>query len=98
MSGPGAGEVTLRISTTGSGVSLPIHRFAFVITPVLGDDRQDSITFERPNYRSGAIEEIMIGGLERGSVYSFSATAMNIFGESESANSPPVTAGMFDHM
>ena len=97
QSGPGAGEVTLRISTSSSGVSSSDQQFAFIITPVLGGDRQDSILIKRPEYRSGEIETVLVRGLERESVYTFSATAMNIFGESEAVNSPPVTAGMFDH-
>ena len=96
-SGPSAGEVTLRISTSSSGVNPPNHGFAFIITPVLGEDRQNSMRFDRPTYISGEVETIHVSGLERGSVYTFSATATNIFGESESANSPPVTAGMFEH-
>ena len=34
-SGPGIGEVTLQVLTSASGVTKPVHGFAFVITPVL---------------------------------------------------------------
>ena len=93
-SGPGIGEVTLQVLTSASGVTKPVHGFAFVITPVLEGQMLDEITYDRPNYISGREETIVVSGLMGGRVYTFSATAMNTFGESEAANSPPVTAGM----
>ena len=93
-SGPGAGQVTVEIRTVASGVNNPVQGFQFVITPVLDGVNQDSRSFPRPIYDSSQYIALTIDGLKQGSVYTFSATATNIFGTSESANSRPVSVGM----
>ena len=47
---------------------------------------------------SGELESITVRDLEPGRSYTFSATAMNIFGTSAAANSPPVRAGILVHV
>ena len=93
-SGPGAGQVTVEIRTVASGVDNPEQDFQFVITPDLGGVNQDSRSFPRPTYESGQYIALPVDGLKQGSVYTFSATATNIFGASESATSHPVSVGM----
>ena len=93
-SGPGAGQVTVEIRTVASGVDNPEQDFQFVITPDLGGVNQDSRSFPRPTYESGQYITLTVDGLKQGSMYTFSATATNIFGTSESANSRPVSVGM----
>ena len=91
--GPDAGEITVRVKTIASGITLPEHRFRFLITPVLDGTSQDQIERDFPSYVSGEFVSIIVSGLEKGRSYIFSATATNIFGSSESASSPPQFAG-----
>ena len=88
------GEVTLEIKTVASGINDQNQAFRFVITPVLDGDVLDPISYDKFDYMSGVLESITVSGLEPGRGYTFSATAMNIFGTSDAANSPPVRAGI----
>ena len=95
LSGPGAGEVTLLIKTEYSGVDRATQQFRFVITPFLdGEELDYSVSFARPNYVSEAFESLTVSGLMPGQSYTFRATAMNIYGTSESTNSSLVIAGI----
>ena len=94
VSGPGSGEVTLEIKTIASGVDHPNQEFRFVITPVLDGKILDPIQFDFPNYQSGVLVSISVNGLEPGKSYTFSATAMNMFGVSGPASSHSAHAGM----
>ena len=95
-SGPRAGEITIQIKTVASGVDRVDHRFRFVITPVLGSMTQTEQQFDFFNYRSGEFVSILVGGLEKGRSYTFSATATNIFGTSDQTSSPQF-AGIHVH-
>ena len=87
-SGPGAGEVTLLIKTEHSGVDRATQQFRFVITPFLdGEALGYDASFDRPNYVSRTFESLTVSGLMPGQSYTFRATAMNIYGTSESTNS-----------
>ena len=97
QSGPNAGEVTLQIGTPASGVKSAAQEFAFIITPVLGGVRLESMKYNRSNYISGRLEAIVVSGLMGGQTYTFSATAVNTFGTSEATTSLPITAGMLPH-
>ena len=92
-SGPGTGEVTLLIKTEYSGVDRATQQFRFVITPFLDGEGLDySVSFDRSNYVSGTFESLTVSGLMPGQSYTFRATAVNIYGTSESTNSSMVTA------
>ena len=93
-SGPATGEVTLEVKTVTSGVDNQNQDFRFIITPVLDGEDLDPIPFDSFEYHSGTFESITVSGLEPGRTYSFSATAMNVYGTSSSTNSPLVSAGM----
>ena len=94
ITGPGSGVITVQIKTVASGVNMPVQEFKFRITPVLVSGvRQPERQFEFPNYMSGQFVSIAVDNLEPGESYIFSATAVNIFGTSESANSAPQFAG-----
>ena len=84
----------MQIGTPASGVNSAAQEFAFIITPVLGGVRLESVEYNRPNYTDGRLEAIVVSGLMGGQTYTFSATAVNTFGTSEAVISPPVTAGM----
>ena len=89
----------MQIGTPASGVNSAAQEFAFIITPVLGGERLESMKYNRSNYISGRFEAIVVSGLMGDTVYTFSATAMNTFGTSESSRiSPQVTAGMLPHI
>ena len=92
--GSRVGEVTLEIKTVASGVDNRNQAFRFVFTPVLDGDILDPISYDKFDYMSGVLESITMSRLEPGRSYTFSATAMNIFGMSDAANSPPVRAGI----
>ena len=87
----------MEIGTPASGVKSAAQEFAFIITPVLGGERLESVKYNRPNYTNGRLEAIVVSGLMGGQTYTFSAIAMNTFGTSEAATSLPVTAGMLPH-
>ena len=94
LTGPGAGEVTLLIKTEYSGVNRATQEFQFVIIPVLdGEELDYRITFDRPNYVSGASESLSVSGLISEQSYTFRATAVNIYGISRPTNSSLVIAG-----
>ena len=94
LTGPGAGEVTLLIKTEYSGVNRATQEFQFVIVPVLdGEELDYRVSFDRPNYVSGASESLTISGLMPGQSYTFRATAVNIYGTSGPTNSSLVIAG-----
>ena len=87
----------MQIRTPDSGVNSADQEFAFIITPVLGGARLESMKYNRSNYTSGRFESIVVSGLMGGTTYTFSAIAINVFGESESADSLPITAGMLTY-
>ena len=91
--GSRVGEITLEIKTVASGVGSASQRFQFIITPVLDGNILDPISYDKFDYQSGEFESVTVTGLEPGRSYTFSATAMNIFGMSGATNSPPVRAG-----
>ena len=91
--GPNSGVITIQIKTVASGINQPNQNFHFNITPFLTGVRQHERLFEFPNYMSGQFVSIAVGQLEPGASYTFSATAMNIFGNSISAPSPQAFAG-----
>ena len=93
-SGSRIGEVVLEIKTVASGVDNENQNFRFIIIPVLGVNVLDPILYDKFDYTSGELESITVRNLEPGRSYTFSATAMNIFGTSAAANSPPVRAGI----
>ena len=93
--GPRSGEITVQIKTVASGVNLPEQGFHFNVTPVLLGIRQPEKTFEFPIYMSGELVSVVVDQLQPGASYTFSATAMNIFGNSTPANSPAEFAGKF---
>ena len=72
---------------------MTIQGFNFTIIPVLSGVRQPKRQFGFPSYMSGEFVSIPVDNLEPGESYIFSATAMNIFGTSGSANSPAQFAG-----
>ena len=82
----------MQIGTPDSGVNSADQEFAFIITPVLGGVRLESVEYNHPNYTDGRFETIIISGLMGGTMYIISATAINVFGESESTDSLPITA------
>ena len=89
LTGPGAGEVTLLIKTEYSGVNRATQEFQFVIVPVLDGEELDYIrrvSFDRPNYVSGASESLSVSGLISEQSYTFRATAVNIYGTSGPTN------------
>jgi hypothetical protein len=94
VSGSRIGEVVLEIKTVASGVDNPNQAFRFIITPVLDVNVLEPISYDKFDYMSGELESITVSGLEPGRSYTFSATAMNRFGTSDVANSPPVLAGI----
>jgi hypothetical protein len=91
--GPNSGVITVEIKTVASGVNSRDQGFRFNITPVLDGNRQPDKIFEFPYYVSGELVSIVVGQLTPGESYTFSATAMNTFGNSTSANSPQQFAG-----
>ena len=91
--GPYSGVITMRIKTVASGISQPDQDFHFNIIPVFAFNKQPERIYEFPNYMSGQLVSIAVGQLEPGESYTFSATAVNIFGSSTSANSPVQFAG-----
>jgi hypothetical protein len=94
VSGSRIGEVVLELKTVASGVDNLDQEFRFIITPVLGGNVLQSIPYDKFDYASGVLESITVPGLEPGRRYIFGATAMNRFGTSDVANSPPVRAGI----
>ena len=95
-SGPDPGQITIQIKTTASGLSESdndTRGFEFVLVPVLAGRRGNELRFPRPNYQSNTFQTITISDLMPGESYTFSATAVNFFGISAPANSPPVRAG-----
>ena len=94
LSGSRVGEVTVEIKTVASGVNSRDQRFQFILTPVLDVNVLDPIPYDRFDYMSGVLEPITVSGLEPGRIYAFSATAVNIFGISGTANSPQGRAGI----
>lgn len=94
MSGSQAGQVVIQIKTVASGVSDPAAQgFEFIIYPVINGIHGNRLRFSRPNYQSNMFEAITISDLMPGQSYTFSATAMNTFGESTPVNSAPVKTG-----
>ena len=93
-SGSHIGEVVLDIKTVAAGVDNENQAFRFIITPVLDGNILDPILYNKFDYMSGELESITVRDLEPGRSYTFSATAMNRFGTSAPANSPPVRAGI----
>ena len=91
--GPNSGVITVQIKTVASGVNQPNQNFSFNITPFLTGNKQPERIYKFPNYMSGEFVSIAVGQLEPGGSYTFSATAMNIFGNSTSAPSPQAFAG-----
>ena len=91
--GPGSGQITIPIKTVASGVNNPVHGFQFRLTPVLVGVEQMERSFAFPEYTSGQFVTITVDQLQPGMSYSFSATAMNTFGTSESISSPPQFSG-----
>ena len=94
-SGSQAGQVIIQIKTVASGVSDPAAQgFEFVIVPRLFEGAPgNELRFPRPNYQNNLFEIITISDLMPGQSYTFSATAVNFFGESFPGNSAPVQAG-----
>jgi hypothetical protein len=93
--GPRSGEITVEMKTVASGVNSPEQGFHFNITPVLLGIKQPERIFDFPNYVSGEFVSLVVDQLRPGASYTFSATAMNIFGNSTSTNSPAQFAGKF---
>ena len=94
ISGPNSGEVTIQIKTIASGIDNVSQGFQFNIIAVrdgvkLGNVRE----FVLNDYRSGHFETIVFSDLEQGQYYTFSATAVNVYGTSDVANSSYVIAG-----
>ena len=87
------GEVIIQIKTVASGVDGTFRQFQFNIVPVLGGVKGEERECVRNEYVSGRFETVTISDLEPGQSYTFSATAMNSFGNSRTANSRFVTAG-----
>ena len=93
ITGPNSGVITVQIKTVASGVDSPNQDFRFNITPVLAGIGQPGKTFNFPRYVSGQFVSIAVDQLQPGASYTFSATAINIFGNSTPANSPVQVAG-----
>ena len=91
--GPNPGVITVQIKTVASGINQPNQNFSFNTTPFLAGNKQPERIYEFPNYMSGQFVSIAVGQLEPGASYTFSATAMNIFGNSTSAPSLQAFAG-----
>ena len=88
ITGPGSGRIVIQIKTVFPGISNTFHGFQFRITPVLAGVEQMERSFEFPDYVSGKFVTITVDQLQPGMNYTFSASAMNIFGTSGSADSP----------
>ena len=89
----GLGEIIIQLKTVASGVNSRDQDFNFIIIPVLSGIEQTERTFAFPAYMSGGFVSITVNKLQPGANYIFSATAMNIFGTSGSANSPAQFVG-----
>ena len=84
----GSGELIIQVKTVASGVNSPVQGFSFRITPTLSGIRQIEQQFAFPDYTSGDFVSITVAKLKPGLNYTFSATAVNVFGISEAATSP----------
>ena len=95
-SGPNSGEVTIQIKTLASGVDNVSPWFQFNIVPINADGVEESrreFVHYMFNYQNNKFETITVRDLEQGQSYTFSATATNIYGTSEVANSRSISAG-----
>jgi hypothetical protein len=95
MSGPNAGEITITLMTLSSGINEQSSSevFWFVVTPVHEGIGGESISHLSMNYQSGALETIVVSGLEEGENYMLNVTAVNVYGSSQASTSMSITAG-----
>ena len=93
--GPNEGEVTIQIKAVASEVdsNSASQQFRFSIVPVLNGVEGRMRESIQNDYVSGTFKTITITDLMPGQSYTFSATAVNSFGSSETENSGFVTAG-----
>ena len=88
MSGPNAGEITVTLKTSSSGIDGESSEvFWFVVTPVHEGIGGESVSHLSMNYQSDTFERVVIAGLEEGESYTLNVTAVNIYGSSQVATS-----------
>ena len=94
ISGPSAGQVTMTVKTTISGINTSSEGFHFIVTPILNGNEEESRKYSFPNYQNGTFVMILVEGLKPGRNYQFSVTAANVFGSSLPTLSNIISAGI----
>lgn len=93
MSGPSAGQVTITVKTTISGIRKSSQELHFIVTPILDGTEEESRKYFFPDYQNGTFVTIVIEELRPGRNYQFSVSAATVFEESFPTLSTEISAG-----
>ena len=94
ISGPSAGQVTMTVKSTISGINKSSEGLHFIVTPILNGNEEESRTYSFPNYQNRTFVMILVEELKPGRNYQFSVTAANVFGSSFPTLSTIISAGI----